>query len=458
MNKEKYTVTALNKNSDGGIILGSGLESLYDNTTNTIKIINVSKSNQMVADIKLNTPINNQVGLGYQKVAEFYIMNFQNYTNALDKIQFYNKKNLEKEIQIDYEYKVKINQEVKVDDYGSIECVDNKDKKNLTQECKYGVVGYHLEKKEAWIPLSKSDFKEGDNITVGIFTTTKEGDKIEWIPTYYETKIYQWAGWDASLYTGLVAYFSADESAGSYIINNVTQATNYSILLSGTANTHVAGKLGNAMNFSGGTGSGTDGDNKGAGVSPLPTDQTGAFTFSYWYRNQGNSVGGCAIASSRVGGNYWQLSLNDQAGSAESFTDLFWGLSTVNAWTVNNLYPYNTWVFTVLTYSGSNMTLYKNGIMNQTSSRTGTQNKGSKTYYGSDEGWSGTKANVCDGQLDEFGFWNRTLTQTEITALYNDGAGLVYGSSDAPANCWGYDGASKMLSIPTGCSYKGGTL
>ena len=45
---------------------------------------------------------------------------------------------------------------------------------------------------------------------------------------------------------------------------------------------------------------------------------------------------------------------------------------------------------------------------------------------------TGNERNFLDGRLDSLGLWTRLLTRDEITALYNSGAGLVYGDlSDA---------------------------
>ncbi len=41
----------------------------------------------------------------------------------------------------------------------------------------------------------------------------------------------------------------------------------------------------------------------------------------------------------------------------------------------------------------------------------------------------GYEAQSLDGKMDEFGFWiSRSLTQTEVGQLYNNGAGLPFSS------------------------------
>jgi hypothetical protein len=56
----------------------------------------------------------------------------------------------------------------------------------------------------------------------------------------------------------------------------------------------------------------------------------------------------------------------------------------------------------------------------------------------------GYEAGSLDGQMDEFGFWiGRCLTQTEVTQLYNNGAGLPFSSFGTvvpPPNVWNSDG------------------
>ena len=78
----------------------------------------------------------------------------------------------------------------------------------------------------------------------------------------------------------------------------------------------------------------------------------------------------------------------------------------------------SSWTHLVGTYDGSTLKLYKNSIL--LGSANGILNLSSiiqNLYFGK-EG-SNTPSNYFKGLIDDIGFWNRALTQQEITALYN---------------------------------------
>jgi hypothetical protein len=56
----------------------------------------------------------------------------------------------------------------------------------------------------------------------------------------------------------------------------------------------------------------------------------------------------------------------------------------------------------------------------------------SQTQYGGTDTISISTALAMDGRLDEFGFWNKALHPSEVTQLWNGGAGLPYGESELP--------------------------
>ena len=91
------------------------------------------------------------------------------------------------------------------------------------------------------------------------------------------------------------------------------------------------------------------------------------------------------------------------------------------------------WNLCVATYDGSTLSVSLNGASSQTVSSTisatsatvgtlGLWTEGSVDYY-----W-------LNGKQDETGFWSRAITSTEITELYNAGAGLAYPFSSTSQN------------------------
>lgn len=104
----------------------------------------------------------------------------------------------------------------------------------------------------------------------------------------------------------------------------------------------------------------------------------------------------------------------------------------------------------VLTTAGSNFTMYvngtveastimvpnsgvivgiqiflNNGVLNVFSRATSNQDN---FIFGEEHENCGSTSTTCrlDGQLDEIGYWNRTLSSAEITSLFNEGIGITY--------------------------------
>ena len=80
--------------------------------------------------------------------------------------------------------------------------------------------------------------------------------------------------------------------------------------------------------------------------------------------------------------------------------------------------PLNTWTHVAATKSSAGLKLYINGILQGTSTYTGTINP---TIFRMNTEFSDQ---VYTGKLDAVGIWNRALTTQEVTALYNNGNGL----------------------------------
>lgn len=85
--------------------------------------------------------------------------------------------------------------------------------------------------------------------------------------------------------------------------------------------------------------------------------------------------------------------------------------------------PNNAWAhFACMVNQNDSMKIYINGVLSDSKAHVGTI-----TYY-NQEVWLGRSnwMTTSATSIDELGFWTRALTQSEITALYNGGAGLYY--------------------------------
>ena len=80
------------------------------------------------------------------------------------------------------------------------------------------------------------------------------------------------------------------------------------------------------------------------------------------------------------------------------------------------------WHFVVFTFNGSLMATYVDGVAGVSQEDTTDTATGSNFYIGRRQ--DGLYS--FNGSVDEVAIWSRALTQPEITALYNGGAGLAY--------------------------------
>lgn len=148
-----------------------------------------------------------------------------------------------------------------------------------------------------------------------------------------------------------------------------------------------------------------------------------AFSFSIWFNCATTSANAPFI--SKVGLN----SLEYQVGTAGSNLRMLIGNGST-AWIVNPIagtFVANTWNHAVFTYNGTNATIYLNG----TSVGTGT---GSITTSATNQVQIGNNSpygELMSGGLSSVGFWKKALTASEVTQLFNSGAGRTYASLDS---------------------------
>ena len=78
--------------------------------------------------------------------------------------------------------------------------------------------------------------------------------------------------------------------------------------------------------------------------------------------------------------------------------------------------PIQTWHQVAITMQNGTLKLYVNGQLSQSYNLISTINSNGPMYFGYSK--SGT-SQFLNGKLDDIGFWNRALTQSEISALYS---------------------------------------
>ncbi|MEI6529685.1 MAG: LamG domain-containing protein [Candidatus Falkowbacteria bacterium] len=205
----------------------------------------------------------------------------------------------------------------------------------------------------------------------------------------------------------IVSYWKMDEASGNAADSvGANTATN-------TGVTYAAGKINNGAVFNATTDQFALGN-----IIPGASD----FTISAWvYLNQ--SVANRSVFDQRNNSNGNAL-ITYNCGSDNKFMLQLRNISAggYTATTSTNAVSNTTWTYLTVTRSGNTVTHYLNGSANGSgavsANTTGTDISWIGNFYGGGVNF--------DGMIDEVGIWSRALTSTEITTLYNAGAGLQY--------------------------------
>jgi len=207
------------------------------------------------------------------------------------------------------------------------------------------------------------------------------------------------------LWNNLVAYYTGDNTP------NDAKGTYNGTLVNGA--TYSTGKINNGFSF--------DGINDYISTSTTSIiDCSLAHTFACWVKPS-------AVSSTKFFMSFGAGS----NGSSIGFTDggnLTFFSGAVNAQLNSGfILPLNTWTHVSVVYKGAafganNVLFYVNGSLVY----TGSLYQPSyiwRLHLGSCVGGG---AQLYNGMLDECGVWNRIITASEVTELYNAGAGKQY--------------------------------
>ena len=386
------------------------------------------------ATIKLLTPLNNLVPRGYQKVAEYEIVSIEVLKIFISEMELYNIKDSMREINRQIDYKIKGIEQVEVNDYKEIcEEIWNKTSQNNSIYCTYNIIGSHLEDRITWTDLSKVNFLKDDSIIVGLFTDVYVGDKVEWIPTFTigteDYRIEEWAGWEESLNVDLIAYYKLDESSGAVVdsLENFSGTTNADRGGAGIIDDSFSHVSANS-DWTNLTTLGTLGSNIGSGMS-----------VSLWIKTTEADLASPQLLSSNgAGSSQIGILLNAQTSSAGDLNKMFYQFIDASGKTTfcgtssdQPAWRDGGWAHLVFTYDGSNgMAIFVDGAsvpVTYTQQQSPSDWANFDVPFGLAVRSDGTPtSNFADIELDEVGIWNRNLTASEVTDLYNSGVGITW--------------------------------
>lgn len=402
----------------------------YDSVKREVTITNAFGLGDEILKAKLNTPTIYEVSQGYNKVAEFEINGKVNYEEIIKSFKLLDLKDNGREIERRIDIKYLDYEEVDVEEIETV-CDKELELRGDKFYCTDKVVGTHKETREVWRDFSNSMIKDEVKV-IGLFTNVEEGDYVDWVPTIAGVEINEWAVWTESLNVGLTFYYNFDETSGD-LIEKVFGVMNGTL-------SNMAQQQPGIINYSY-NGSTTSGY-VSLGTSWTPT---APFTFNVWFYPVSSTDVQILGASSC--GTYCNLRI----GGGDTMALGKCGVDEVSI-AIPTL-SIGQWYMATWVYSGTNVSYYLNGTYLGYDAYSTTFGAGNTIYLGKNHDATGGRA-----RMDETGIWNRTLTNAEITQLYNDGNAITYRGDyvsptvtlNTPTNNTKY--TSSPQTIPFNCS------
>ncbi|MCX6355643.1 MAG: LamG domain-containing protein [Candidatus Aureabacteria bacterium] len=213
----------------------------------------------------------------------------------------------------------------------------------------------------------------------------------------------------SSLYGGLISYYKFDESSGSSASESVLGTYNLTTISSPS---WVAGKIGNALEFYG------TADYAYRADTGLPLGSN-ARSVSLWvYLNGDASYGQFLAYGTHTNSNFY----GSRVGATTTNKLSFMAHGGSYDWdNITTLSP-SQWYHVVLKYNGTTLEYFVNGTSAGTASRTLNTVSDGTFSVGAKES-NGIYDSFFKGKIDELGIWNRALSPSEISELWNSGSG-----------------------------------
>lgn len=210
---------------------------------------------------------------------------------------------------------------------------------------------------------------------------------------------------NAVLTDNLVTYWNLDSYTGSNIIDSMNR--NNGTGISGITNIPALISNGNNM---------TDTNAKWTASADVVRGRNDG-SICYWLKHP----------TALVNGEYFVDYRRDSGGlliTYETASSLFIKIGGVTFQTGTTAIVDNNYHQYCFVYNQSNTVFYRDGLLNMSGSHANAvmDNTAGTIYWGT----LSTGSNGQLGTYDEIGFWNRSLTASEVSQLYNGGTGLTY--------------------------------
>ncbi len=252
---------------------------------------------------------------------------------------------------------------------------------------------------------------------------------------------------------GLVGYWSFNE--GTSTIATDFSGNGNSGTLTNMENTDwVAGKRSRALSFDGSAEYVNIPDNNQLQV-------TGSLTLAGWVYRRGDSTGssGTIIGKDLDLNAGYSLEVKDSSeASPDKVRCLLNGLSGNSLHSTASI-PNNTWTHIACVYNGSTIQVYINGQSSGSVNSTGSISTSTDALrIGHSKGTSNA-SNYFNGDIDDVRIYNRSLSATEIAALYNVGAQrVIVANKTGLVGYWSFNEGTSTTAGDFSGSVNNGTL
>ena len=262
----------------------------------------------------------------------------------------------------------------------------------------------------------RGDYIIQSNDRIRLVVDVYSGDYMDGKWTICGVKIDKHATWTDGLNIGLLAGWNYENStAGQTSVTDVLGKNN---LTSEAGFTYNVGEVGQGGNYS---------SSNSTNPSASFNISSGNFTISFWsYIDKQVNYGGLIAFGSSSNYNYTELNKGIHIGKLNLLTS-----KTGEDWTINDVWAAGinstqTWYHIILMRNDTGLYQFTNTTQKYFSSALGTNS----TKLGSNRIIIGKRADATgtniSGRIDEVYIWNRSLSASERSDLYNSGAGITY--------------------------------
>lgn len=228
-----------------------------------------------------------------------------------------------------------------------------------------------------------------------------------------------------ALTDNLVSYWAMDEASGT---RGDSHASND--LLDGNTVASAAGIINNGADF--------EKDNNEylyiTNASQSGLNFTTALSISAWVKPESLSSNMSIVSKWASGSLGFLFFIRGASNILELRTDAGGGNAEAYA---SYTFSTATWYHVVVTFNAGTVALYVNGTaLTMTDSTCPSPIQSTTADFRIGGNQNNPSGEDFDGIIDEVGIWNKVLSTTEITQLYNGGAGLAYPFNTTGIKTW----------------------